>query len=450
MLGRLFGKSKDTSGEAVCAECGRTLLAGEWTQKIEGDDGGELLLCSLCGQAHPPADGDRLQVKSGAGAARPAGQSGGTADESGGPAEPERDENAALWKAIKDRDAQIESLRAELARGEAERQELLGRLARLQAAAPAPVTDQPVAPTEATADADELSEPAEAQGETEPQAAAEPDLFTPVDEAVVAPVDEASPEVASGPEVGPGVAAEDTAEILAADLPTATTPESTADASARSVTQAATEEEAAPEDEVVPEVDAEAEAQAALEAEAQAASMTLLQRGVDLLNVSPVPRKIAETNADLGIPTVHVGFDGETATVTFMWSMGWYRFAVDVETGGVSLGDRGYAERDDLQPNASVRADGTVQLAPARISRAAAQRAQSAPDEAAAPEPAAAQRPTEKPDAGVASPAEKADAEIAPPAGGPEILSKSLLGQRTDDERPSWEQTQARDFDWDH
>jgi hypothetical protein len=36
------------------------------------------------------------------------------------------------------------------------------------------------------------------------------------------------------------------------------------------------------------------EAQAALEAEAQASSMTLLQRGVDLLNVSPVPQ-IAET-----------------------------------------------------------------------------------------------------------------------------------------------------------
>ena len=104
--------------------------------------------------------------------------------------------------------------------------------------------------------------------------------------------------------------------------------------------------------------------------------MTLLQRGVDLLNVSAVPRKIAETNADLGIPTVHVGFEGAAATVTFMWSMGWYRFAVDVDSGAVSLGDRGYEERDDFQPNATVRADGTVQLAPARISRAAAQRQQ--------------------------------------------------------------------------
>jgi hypothetical protein len=31
----------------------------------------------------------------------------------------------------------------------------------------------------------------------------------------------------------------------------------------------------------------------------------------------------------------------------------------------------------------------------------------------------------------------------------PEFLSKSLLGQRSDDESASWEQTQARDFDWD-
>jgi hypothetical protein len=177
--------------------------------------------------------------------------------------------------------------------------------------------------------------------------------------------------------------------------------------------------------------------------------MTLLQRGVDLLNVSPVPRKIAETNADLGIPTVHVGFDGETATVTFMWSMGWYRFAVDVESGAVSLGDRGYAERDDLQPNASVRADGTVQLAPARISRAAAQRAQSAPDEAAAPGPVAAPGPAAGEPPAAEPPVERPESESVPPPGGPEILSKSLLGQRTDDERPSWEQTQARDFDWD-
>jgi hypothetical protein len=44
-------------------------------------------------------------------------------------------------------------------------------------------------------------------------------------------------------------------------------------------------------------------------------------------------------------------------------------------------------------------------------------------------------------------------AEPEPPSAAaqkpPEILSKSLLGQRSDDEAASWEQTQARDFDWD-
>ena len=45
-----------------------------------------------------------------------------------------KDENDALWKAIKDRDAQIERLNGQLARSEAERQELLGRLTLLQAA----------------------------------------------------------------------------------------------------------------------------------------------------------------------------------------------------------------------------------------------------------------------------------------------------------------------------
>ena len=424
MLGRLFGKNKDTSGEAVCNECGRTLLAGEWTQKIEDDNGSELLLCSLCGQAHPPADGERLQVKSGASAARPAGQDVGGAD--GRPsarAEPERDENAALWKAIKDRDAQIESLQ----------RRACPRRGRTSGTArpPGPSAgrsrggraDPEVAATDAPADA-EAPRPTTAaeQGETEPDLLTDADLFTLADETVAAPVDEESQDAArAAADAAQPVAAEDTAEILAADVEAEAAPD-------------ATEAEAGPPSE------AEAETAAALEAEAQATSMTLLQRGVDLLNVSPVPRKIAETNADLGIPTVHVGFDGEVATVTFMWSMGWYRFAVDVESGSVSLGDRGYEERDDLQPNASVRADGTVQLAAARISRAAAQRAQSAPDAGAVADPVAAEPP----------PVETPEPEVAPPAGGPEILSKSLLGQRTDDERPSWEQTQARDFDWDH
>ena len=49
MFGRIFGRGKDDQDQAVCAQCGRTLLAGEWTQKIVDADGHELLICSLCG-----------------------------------------------------------------------------------------------------------------------------------------------------------------------------------------------------------------------------------------------------------------------------------------------------------------------------------------------------------------------------------------------------------------
>ena len=178
----------------------------------------------------------------------------------------------------------------------------------------------------------------------------------------------------------------------------------------------------------------------AADAEAAAASLTLLQRGVDLLNVSRVPRKIAETNEELGLPHVHVGFDGGTVAATFMWTMGWYRFRVDIDSGDVGMDDRGYEELT-LQPNAGVRADGTVQLAPAQISRAAAQRAQAAPETAppAAPTPAAAP----------AGPAAERETPREAAQKPPEFLSKSLLGQRSDDESASWEKTQARDFDWD-
>ncbi|MEI6726864.1 MAG: hypothetical protein WCN81_11665, partial [Actinomycetes bacterium] len=171
------------------------------------------------------------------------------------------------------------------------------------------------------------------------------------------------------------------------------------------------------------------------ELEAQAASLTLLQRGVDLLNVSRVPRKIAETNEQLGLPSVHVGFDGQTVAVTFMWTMGWYRFHVDMDSGGVRMDERGYEALEHLQPNAAVRADGTVQLAPAQISRAAVQRPPQQPPESAAPAEERVPAEPETPRVAAQKP--------------PEILSKSMLGQRSDDEAASWEQTQARDFDWD-
>jgi hypothetical protein len=434
MLGRLFGKNNDASDEPVCYQCGRTLLAGEWTQKIEGPDGEERLLCSLCRQSGPAEGGERLKVGNGGGNAARVG-----ADDAAPAAEPpaaQRGENDALWKAIKDRDAQIEALTERLAHSEAERQELIGRLARMQAEAAAGVAA-------AAADAEPATEIG-AAAEAEPPAATEPEAEageeptageTPAADEAEAPV----PAEAHDEDEGDRLLLEDTAAIPAVgEAGEGAASPAPVDEAPRAAETAATPEPALPGDGVgrsTPDL---------ADAEAQAASMTLLQRGVDLLNVSPVPRKIAETNNDLGIPNVHVGFDGETATVTFMWSMGWYRFAIDIESGSVGLGDRGYDDRTDLQPNASVRADGTVQLAAARISRAAAQRQQDAPPAA---EPAAAV--DEPGDAGVADAGPASPAEPGPPAGGPEILSKSLLGQRTDDERPSWEQTAARDFDWD-
>ncbi len=97
--------------------------------------------------------------------------------------------------------------------------------------------------------------------------------------------------------------------------------------------------------------------------EAEVAALALLQRGVDLFNVSEVPRKIAETNEQLGVPAVHAAADdGPNVAITFMWSMGWYRFRVDTVSGDATMADRGYEEISDLPPNAGVRDDGTVHL----------------------------------------------------------------------------------------
>jgi len=69
--------------------------------------------------------------------------------------------------------------------------------------------------------------------------------------------------------------------------------------------------------------------------------LTILQRGVDLLNVSAVPKRIVETNENLGMPQVHVGSQGEsTLLVTFMWSMGWYQFQVELARVGSHLAGR--------------------------------------------------------------------------------------------------------------
>jgi hypothetical protein len=143
MFGRMFGRGKDESDQAVCAECGRTLLAGEWTQKVVGADGEEVLICSLCGQTHALSGAEPV-------AASPTPANNGrvreTREDVGEPRADSRDprtESDAFWKALKDKDAEIERLQAQLARIQAENQELAGRLARASGAA---VPSEPLIP----------------------------------------------------------------------------------------------------------------------------------------------------------------------------------------------------------------------------------------------------------------------------------------------------------------
>jgi hypothetical protein len=449
MFGRMFGRGKGEPDPAVCAECGRTLLAGEWTKKVVDADGEEILICSLCGQTHAlsgaepvatsptPANNGRVR------------ESREKAREPRAEARDPRTESHAFWKALKDKDAEIEGLQAQLAHVEAEKQELAGQLARAQGAH---VPAEPLVPSSAGPEiaaaaiasppTGDSSEPGERTwGETPAEFAAE--LAALSDQA--AAISPATPPAGISPVEPPQPAApvvfEDTQPM------TAITDEPPADVAAAQTPAAGAQPAGYPETTFTPEpppamaapaAEPAAPAPTAADLEAEAASLTLLQRGVDLLNVSRVPHKIAETNEQLGLPSVHVGFDGETTSVTFMWSMGWYRFHVDSESGGVRMVERGYDELTDLRPNAGVRADGTVQLAPAQISRAAAARPQLEPQPApqsAAPDAAHAPAEPEPPSMAAQKP--------------PEILSKSLLGQRSDDEAASWEKTQSRDFDWD-
>jgi hypothetical protein len=526
MFGRIFGRGKDEPDQAVCAQCGRTLLVGEWTQNVVGADGEEYLICSLCGQNHTfgadepvsigtkPANNGRVResladVPPAAGAmVAPAAMTAATYDDPGPePVAEKRDsrsESDAFWKALKVKDAEIDRLQTQLERVEAEKQELAGQLAlvRAQTAEPAyQVPQEPLVPAAAASavayeepgfayQAPVASEPAAARptgdasepgertwGETPAEFAAE--LAALRDEEAAMAVDAAAAEtparllpeaiaVAAAADLvstddAPAYEVEATAEPVSEQTAPTAGPANVSGRDVPSVvfenTQplpALTDEmidEAAPaQTEYAGQASHEAEttltpapvAAAAVEAppaeptqaelEAEAASITLLQRGVDLLNVSQVPHKIAETSEQLGLPLVHVGFDDQTTAVTFMWSMGWYRFHVDAESGAVRMDERGYEELG-LRPNAGVRADGTVQLAPAQISRAAAQRPQ--------PDPQAAETPT----APAAAPAEPEPPSAAAQKA-PEILSKSLLGQRSDDDAASWEKTQAREFDW--
>jgi hypothetical protein len=348
-----------------------------------------------------------------------------------------RSDSDTFWKALKDKDGEIERLEGLLARAEAEKQELAAQLARLrgpsgaEAASAEGVQPPDKAPEEPAAErpTGDASEPGERTwGETPAEFAAE-----------MAALQEDTGGAEEAPAEPLPVASEDTQPIaMINDEQLSSAAEASPEPAGTAPTVLAADEPAPAADDGAAETTLTPEPVAspgapAVDAAAEAATLTLLQRGVDLLNVSRVPRKIAETNEQLGLPQVHVGCEGQTVVVTFMWSMGWYRFNVGSEGEDVRLNDRGYEELSGLPPNAGVRADGTVHLASAPISRAAAERSQpSAAPDSPAPAPAAPESPrvaAQKP---------------------PEILSKSLLGQRSDDEAASWEGTQARDFEWDH
>jgi hypothetical protein len=455
MLGRLFGRAKDNHDDTMCSSCGRTLLAGEWTQRLVGDDGSERFICSLCS----PSEGSP-----GSSPLEPADE---MAAVTSGRVKPLRTDSDAFWRALKDKDAEIERLESRLARAEAEKQELAAQLAQSRS------DSESRRPPEASAETAEFDAPALAAdgGFAATQLQGDEATRFPADEATRFPADEATQfpgDETAQIRTADTAQAEDGADVAAATVSAAALDHTdprlgealrrAAEADASTGPSAASDKaafEAA--DDVVPDDVAAfaAPSGAAGGASAPAVSpfdgasddtligeapvdetaagepaadelepdelipLTILQRGVDLLNVSAVPKRIVETNENLGMPQVHVGSQGEsTLLVTFMWSMGWYQFRVELaESGRISLADRGYEERVDLRPNASVRADGTVQLAPSRI-----------------------KPPTPK------------DASEAKPSGVTSgvIISKSMMGQRTDDENvpADWKSQRAPDFDW--
>ena len=546
MLDRLFGRNKDDNQEPTCAACGRTLLPGEWAQTVIADDGREEIICSLCAQSGV-GDGMAAPVP------EPLGEAGAPIPVSGRP-QPLRprqgreshEESDAFWRALKEKDAEIERLRSEAARAEAERQELVAQLSLLQrqlsgeaitdwqvaapfaeqpaqtaavafAAEPQPVLSpeprqidmrpaaaEEAAATEAAAAQEAAQLPAQTgadpQAEREQSEAAE--AVAAWQQPAVSPGDTAEmtspgftlpssgPDAAAGPQAD-GLIDEDVTEgvpVPPAVLPggslstdegpswlfdapphqtfgdTAMPPELRQAAQAREPAPAAHAEPQSVQESPPlqaaplfappagagpsPEVSAvfgieppqrqperEPEPEAAVyspeELAAEAETLMLLQRGADLLNVSPAPRKIAETSESLGVPMVHLSSDGQTLSAVLLWSMAWYEYKVDLSTGDVGLAERGYDDRPDLQPNAKVRADGTVQIAPPTRRPPGSRPATPPP-----PPPAGPCEPPVDPGARPAAP------------GNADIISKSLKGQRTDDEAVDWDHMAARDFDW--
>jgi hypothetical protein len=379
-----FGRKKEPADETRCASCGRTLLAGEWTQRMIDDGGGEVLICSLCSQSRASRSAP-VETAMAEGDPRPSMNGRET-----------KRRSDAFWRALKEKDAEIEELRARLARTETEKEELLAELAVLRGASGVAFEgSEPEAAETAGGAAAEL-EGAAATSEAAPEPAAaailasasEPDAEAP-DEAAETQTEPPAGEAPEGDieDTLPGTLSAD--EVLGA-----------AGATAGSAELDSGDEFLSDEE------------------------LHLVQRGVDILNVSAVPRKIAETSQSLGVPFVHVAILPDASIgVTYAWPLGWYRFSVTTEgSGSVSLAQRGYEELAELQPNGTVRSDGTVQLAPTF-----------------------GKRPTPK---------EETAADVEPSVSTASvtsgvIISKSLMGQRTDDEAVvPWEGQNARDFDW--
>lgn len=432
MFGRIFGRGKDEPEQDVCAKCGRTLLAGEWTRKIAGPSGEERLICSLCGPEYRrQEDEPPLAYEASPANNRHVRENRGEALAAPDPSQP------AMELAAKD--AEIERLREQLARAEAERRDLADQVARQDAMAAEALKEEalhaPEGESLVATEAEATSADVLAHDDDSPVDSSEPGERTwgetPAEFAAEMPAlqEEAEEAAAAGEVDGISVMFEDTQPLPALEDPVADSDEAEVGDPVPPAPPYEAEEPVEPVVEIVAGVH-EPEPRAD---EAEVARLAAFQRGVDLFNVSRVPRKIAETNEQLGAPLVNIGPEAVGAAITFMWSMGWYRFHVDTESGEVSMADRGYEEITHLPANAGVRADGTVHLAPAQISRAAANRAHS--DD----------QPEGRPERRLGEPESPTVAAQKPP----EILSKSLLGQRSDDEPAVWEKTKARDFDWD-
>ena len=464
MLDRLFGRNKDDNQEPTCAACGRTLLPGEWAQTVIADDGREEIICSLCAQSGV-ADNMAAPVP------EPLGEAGAPIPVSGRPqplkprqGRESHDESDAFWRALKDKDAEIERLRSEAARADAERQELVAQLSLLQrqlrgeaitdwqAAAPfaepaisavvagtaAQPADLPLQHTEeysaeeAAAVEEHAEQPSVAESQTleaqealqaaaneeaEPPAAQEPQPrearppgdtaemtsprfqlppaevgADPVTAAVGPTADEHDDDATEGvplpPAVMPGgsLSTEEGPSWLFDTPPhqtfgdTAMPPEMRQAVEAREAdaaedaraqayrdaapTQAAPlfapppaaadpaesavfgEEPAPP----VPEAP-ETPVYTPEELAAEAQTLMLLQRGADLLNVSPAPRKIAETSESLGVPMVHLSSDGQSMSAVLALVHGLVRIQ------GRPLHRRGRSRRTRLRRPAGPAAE---------------------------------------------------------------------------------------------